>query len=288
MSTQAKTAPDTAQKKVAVVIPARYGSKRFPGKPLAKIAGKTMLERVVALAKHATRHFDDIGLCVATEHPQVQAHAKQIGVPCIMTDPKCPTGSDRVLAALSQIKNKPDFILNLQGDAPFTEPLAIQRIFEAFLENPEHEVITPVHRLRWKDLDRLRESKQTTPFSGTTAIVHENGQALWFSKNIIPAIREESKMREEQDLSPVYQHMGLYGFRADILEKYCALKPSPYEELEGLEQLRMLENGIKIQTVEIELQPGRIQSGIDTLEDLDRAEKNIQKLGDPLDEYITL
>lgn len=273
---------------IAIIIPARYSSSRFPGKPLAKIAGKTMLQRVTHLAKYAARDFPHIGVCVATDHPQIQKHSKDIGVACVLTDPKCPTGSDRALASLKGIKEKPDFVLNLQGDAPFTEPMAIKRIIEAFYENTNYEVITPVHRLTWGDLDRLIEAKKTTPFSGTTAIVSESGQALWFSKHIIPAMRDEQTMRMESQFSPVNQHMGLYGFRTDILEKYCSLPPSNYEQLEGLEQLRMLENDIKIQTVEIELTPGRIQSGIDTAEDVDRAEANIRRFGDPMASQLIL
>ena len=199
-----------------------------------------------------------------------------------MTDPACKTGSDRVLAALKGIEDKPDFVLNLQGDAPFTEPMAVKRIINAFFDNPEYEVVTPIHRLTWKDLDRLREAKKATPFSGTTAITNKDGGAVWFSKNILPAIRGEETLRMEDQFSPVNQHIGLYGYRTDILQKFCALKPSPYEELEGLEQLRMLENGIKVQTVEIELAPGRIQSGVDTPEDIERAEEYIRKFGDHL------
>ncbi|MCB1531666.1 MAG: 3-deoxy-manno-octulosonate cytidylyltransferase [Alphaproteobacteria bacterium] len=273
---------------IAIIIPARYASTRFPGKPLAKIGGKTMLERVVHLARYASIDFPNIGVCVATDHPQIQKHCKQIDVPSVLTDPRCATGSDRALASLKGIKDKPDFILNLQGDAPFTEPMAVKRIIEAFLENPKHEVITPIHRLSWSDLDRLRENKKTTPFSGTTAIVDETGRALWFSKNILPAIRNEKELREQGQFSPVNQHIGLYGYRTDILEKFCHSKPSRYETLEGLEQLRLLENGIKVQTVEIELLPGRIQSGIDTAEDVERAEANIRRFGDPINEQRML
>ena len=97
-------------------------------------------------------------------------------------------------------------------------------------------------------------------------------QRFWFSKNIIPAIRNEEKLRADERVSPVFQHMGLYGFRSDILEKFCALPQGHYEQLEGLEQLRMIENGIKITAVKVEIESGIIQSGIDTPEDVQRAE----------------
>lgn len=268
---------------IAVIIPARYASTRFPGKPLAKIAGVTMLQRVVTLARYAVREFENVTVFVATENVEIKNHAEEIGALCGLTDPHCATGSDRALAALKHFKEMPDFVINLQGDAPFTEPLAVKRIIQSFLDNPENEVVTPIHQLSWRDLDRLRENKKTTPFSGTTVILDDKKQARWFSKNIIPAIRDEMPKREADEYSPIYQHIGLYGYRLDILEKFCKLKASTYEALEGLEQLRLIENDIKIQTVEIELLPGRIYSGIDTPEDLERAEAMIAEYGDPMD-----
>ena len=247
---------------IAIAIPARYGSTRFPGKPLAEIAGQSMLSRVVELA----RSIENVDVFVTTEDQRIADHAGELDVECIVTPDDCPTGSDRVLAALKQRDEMPEFVINLQGDAPFTPPFALQAIIKAFANNPE--VVTPVHQLSWDDLDRLRESKKTTPFSGTTAIV-KDGRALWFSKNILPAIRKEDR---DQKLSPVYQHLGIYGFRSDILEKFCALPQGHYEQLEGLEQLRMLENGIEITAVEVEIDTGTIQSGIDTPEDVARAE----------------
>ncbi len=257
--------------KIAIAIPARYASTRFPGKPLEKIGGQSMLSRVVELA----RSIGDVDIFVTTEDKRIADHAAELGVECIITPASCPTGSDRVLSALRQMDEWPDFVINLQGDAPFTPPSVINALIKAFQDNPSAEVVTPVHQLSWDDLDRLREAKKTTPFSGTTAIVDEEGQALWFSKNILPAIRKEEELRGDSKLSPVHQHMGLYGFRTDILEKFCALPQGVYEQLEGLEQLRMLENGIKVTAVKIELDSGQIQSGIDTPEDLERAEARL-------------
>ncbi len=268
--------------KLAIAIPARFGSTRFPGKPLAVIAGKSMIQRVHELAQFATKDYPQVDVFITTEDQRIVDHAQDIGANCIMTPASCPTGSDRVLSAIRQLNDWPDFILNLQGDAPFTPPAIIKKLFETFEANPRAEVVTPVHRLSWDDLDRLRERKKTTPFSGTTAIVNESGQALWFSKNVIPAMRKEKELRAELETSPVYQHIGLYGYRSDILEQFCRLPEGTYEALEGLEQLRMLENGIHIQTVEIEIEPGAIQSGIDSPEDIKRAEAHIKEHGEIL------
>lgn len=269
--------------KTAIVIPARYGSTRFPGKPLAKIAGKTMLARVVDLARAAARGAPegDVQICVATDDDRIAEHCAEIGVYFLMTPPGAPTGSDRVLAALRQLNEWPDFVLNLQGDAPFTPPSVLRAMMEAFDFNRRIEVVTPVHRLSWAELDLLREAKKTTPFSGTTAILNAQNQALWFSKTIIPAIRNEAALRASEPLSPVWQHMGLYGFRVDALEKFVLFPRGVYENIEGLEQLRMIENGMRIQAVPVEIDGAGLQGGIDSPEDLARAEAWIRRAGEP-------
>jgi 3-deoxy-manno-octulosonate cytidylyltransferase (CMP-KDO synthetase) len=260
--------------KIALIIPARYASTRFPGKPLTMIGGQTMLSRVVNIAKQVASEVEGITFAVATEDERICAHAEELGVQGIMTSDDCKTGSDRVLEASKKL-GKFDFILGLQGDAPFTPPTALIKMIEAFKENPSIEVVTPVINLRWEELDNLREQKKITPFSGTTAIINNNGQALWFSKNILPAIRKEEKYRDEE-FSPVHQHIGLYGYRADILEKFVSLPEGHYEKLEGLEQLRLLENDITIQTVTLDVPLGLAQAGIDSPEDVTRAEKMLK------------
>ncbi len=258
--------------KTAIIIPARYASTRFPGKPLAMIGGQTMLSRVVDIARQASDKMRGVTVAVATDDDRIKTHCDDIGVDCVMTSKECKTGSDRVLEAAIIMGGDFDFIVGLQGDAPFTPVSAPLKIIETFMGNPSSEVITPVVRLRWDELDALRDSKKTTPFSGTTCVMDKNGRALWFSKNILPAIRKENNLREEE-FSPVLQHIGLYGFRFDILKKFVSLPEGEYEKLEGLEQLRLLENGISIQCVELKVDAGIAQAGIDSPEDVARAEK---------------
>ncbi len=270
-------------KRFAIAIPARYESTRFPGKPLAKIAGKTMIQRVLEIARKAAEPYgDNMDVFVTTDDKRIADHVQQdLGAPCINTPPSCKNGSERVLSALRQLSEWPDFVINLQGDAPFTPPVIVQDIVEGFNLNPKAEVITPVHRLSWEALDALRKAKAKTPFSGTTAVINSKNQALWFSKNIIPAMRNEKELREQSPLSPVFQHIGLYGFRSDVLERFCSLPEGIYEKLEGLEQLRMLENGIRITAIEFRPEHGTVQSGIDSPEDIKRAEKFFAKYGEP-------
>lgn len=261
--------------KTAIIIPARYGSTRFPGKPLTLIGGETMLSRVVNVAREAMKGRDDITLAVATEDQRIADHAEELGVKGIMTSDNCATGSDRVLEALDALGGDFDFVIGLQGDAPFTPPEAPIKMIEAVQSDPTIEVVTPIINLRWAELDALREQKKITPFSGTTATLNAQGQALWFSKNILPAIRKENR---DEEFSPVHQHIGLYGYRVDVLRKFVSLPQGHYEQLEGLEQLRLLENNISIQTVTLTVAAGLAQAGIDSPEDVTRAEKMLARL----------
>jgi 3-deoxy-manno-octulosonate cytidylyltransferase (CMP-KDO synthetase) len=259
-------------KKLVIIIPARYGSSRFEGKPLAKIAGKSMLQRVHDIAKKAIVNVGQGEVYVATEDERIKGHAKDIGAKCVMTPESCKTGSDRALAACENIGYQPDVILNLQGDAPLTPVSFVEKMARELLENDGADVVTPVVKLSWEALDNLRESKKTTPFSGTTAIVNKDGNALWFSKNIIPGIRKEDEMRLSDELSPVLKHVGLYGFKYPSLKKFVSLQEGVYERLEGLEQLRMIESGMTIKAIQVEY--GNMQQiGVDTPEDARRVEE---------------
>ena len=256
-----------------IIIPARYGSTRFPGKPLAKLGGHTMLAHVVKQARIAAQSFEECDILVATDHERIFRHAQiDLDVPVVITPESCATGTDRALAALQQLVEWPDFIVNLQGDAPFTPPKAISALIKSFEKDRSEEILTPVQKLTWDELDRMRESKKTTPRSGTTVIMDADHHAIWFSKAIIPVLQNEEDMRASGSLSPIWRHLGLYGYRADTLEKFATYHPSKYEQLEGLEQLRMLENGLRVTCVPVDFPQGALLSGIDTPEDLKRAE----------------
>lgn len=244
-----------------------------------------MLERVVRIAKTACAQSSlhtDARFLVATDHDEILAHCKNIGAPGVMTDPDLASGTDRALAAIANESPEPDFIINMQGDAPFTPPEQVSRIIAA-AEKSDADVFTPVIQLDWEALDTLRERKKLTQFSGTTCVRKPDGEAFWFSKQIIPAIRKEDKRRDSSDLSPVFRHIGLYGYRLDALKRFASLPMGYYEELEGLEQLRFIENGMKVMTVEVDT-PRISMSGVDTQEDAELAEQMIAKFGDPFEE----
>ncbi len=265
--------------KTLIVIPARYGSTRFPGKPLAKIAGKEMLLRVVEIAKKGTQNTE-ARIVVATEDERIEAFCKSHSIECLMTSDACKTGSDRVCEAVKKLGIKPEFIINLQGDNPVCPPWFIEKLIEAYESDKTVDLVTPVTELSWEALDKLRESKKTTPFSGTTCVADKNGYALWFSKNIIPAVRKESDLREKSDKSPVLRHIGLYGYKYESLFKFKELEETYYEKLEGLEQLRFLENGMKIKLAFVDYGAFEGMSGVDSPEDIKRAEALFLKYGE--------
>lgn len=266
--------------RTAIIIPARWGSTRLPGKPLIPIAGRTMLSRVVAIAKAAA--FGTTQIVVATDDARIMAHCQELDVMAVTTPTACATGTDRVQAAVMQLAEQPDFIINLQGDAPLTPPDFIAALIERFTANPA-DVVTPVTQLGWSELDALRAAKQQTPHSGTIAVFDpQNGKAHWFSKNIIPAIRKEADLRAANPKAPVWRHIGLYGYSRMMLSRYVTLPPGTYEELEGLEQLRILEHGYAMTCVPVDYQGRAAMSGVDSPEDVARAEALIAKHGELL------
>ncbi|MDC9823611.1 3-deoxy-manno-octulosonate cytidylyltransferase [Devosia sp. ZB163] len=262
-----------------IVIPARYGSTRLPGKPLHPIAGRALLERVASVAMAAARAVDDTDVVVATDDERILAKARELGLETVMTSPDISSGSGRALAALKATGRSAGLVVNLQGDAPFTSPAHLVEIMRA-ARNSSADVTTPVVQLDWTRLDALVAHKRTTPASGTTCIRAADGRAVWFSKSVLPYMRKESDLRQQSELSPVLQHIGLYCYRVPALEAFEAAPQSHYEQLEGLEQLRLIELGLDIRAIVVA--PARItMSGVDSPSDVERAVRLIAEHGDP-------
>ncbi len=263
--------------KTAIIIPARYASTRLPGKPLKKIAGREMLARVIDIAK-SVKNADDV--FVAVDDDRIFEAVKNFGATPVMTDPECPNGTTRCLAAVQALPQdqQPDLIMNLQGDAPLTPPDVIETLIQAMLDNPSWPIGTPAVELTFKDRADLIKSKEQTPHSGTCVVFDPEHKALYFSKSVIPAIR---KIGADGDMSNTFRHVGLYAYRREALEKYVSLPESKLENLEKLEQLRALENGMPIHIVPVDYK-GRQHIGVDSPEDIDIAEAIIKKFGELL------
>ncbi|MDR3424977.1 MAG: 3-deoxy-manno-octulosonate cytidylyltransferase [Alphaproteobacteria bacterium] len=253
----------------AIVIPARYGSTRFAGKPLYKIAGVSLLERVWRIAK-AVRGCSRV--VVATEDERIAAHAASFGAEAVLTPESCSNGTERVFAAAQAAKITEDILLNLQGDALLTPPWVLEAMIAEMENAPDADIVTPAVKLEGATLEAFCKHKQTTPASGATVVFDTNRNALYFSKTVIPHMRH-------QGFASIYRHVGLYGYRRGGLEKYINLQPTPLEQTEGLEQLRALENGMKIRVVIVDYK-GRTHGAVDAPEDVPVIEAIIAREGE--------
>jgi 3-deoxy-manno-octulosonate cytidylyltransferase (CMP-KDO synthetase) len=275
-------------KKILIAIPARYSSSRLPGKPLIKLNGKEMIYRVYENARRVKIKYPRgmVDIAVGTEDQRIVDFCSKNEINAFMTSKECRTGTDRVKEIMDIMNKDYDFIINLQGDNPLAAPWHIKEMIDIYLEEDDADVVTPCILLSWEALDKLRKNKKTTPFSGTTAIIHpKTSQAIWFSKHIIPAIRKESLLRKETKMSPIHRHVGLYGYKKHVLENIANLEESDYESgnLEGLEQLRFILNGYKVRVIKIDYEGYEeisSSSGVDNQEDVLRVESLLNKYGE--------
>ncbi len=237
------------------IIPARYASTRLPGKALAHINGKTMIQRVYEQASKARslRH-----VLIATDHQGIADHVRGFGGHVVMTRPDHPSGTDRCYEALRVSGLTADFVINIQGDEPFLHPQQINQL--AAILGPTTELATLARTLT--DAERL--------FSPNTpkVIFDRHGDALYFSRHPLPYVRGTAP-NDWLGQHKFYQHIGIYAYRTDVLAAVTQLPPSALERAESLEQLRWLEHGYRIRVALTEYDT----FGIDTPEDLARAQK---------------
>ncbi len=255
---------------VIAVIPARYGSSRFPGKPLHEIAGVPMVERVRRLAAAAPSVERVI---VATDDDRIADTVEGFGGEAVITPEACRNGTERVFEAVKAFAAPDDVIVNLQGDAPLTPPWVIDAAASAMAAEPAPPMATPAVALDEQGEANMREAKARGEVGGTTVVFGRDMNALYFSKAVIPF------QRHREAGTPVYKHIGLYAYRASVLERLVALKPSPLERAESLEQLRALENGVPIRVVLTDYR-GRTPWSVDSPEDAERAAAIIAREGE--------
>ena len=238
------------------IIPARYASTRFPGKPLADMNGKPMIQRVYEQVKDV---LDSV--CVATDDIRIENAVKAFGGQVVMTSDQHRSGTDRCYEAYQKIGEGYDVIVNIQGDEPFIHPEQIQTIKTCFAD-ANTQIATLVKPFRSDD---DFESSLFNPNS-PKVVLNKNNEAMYFSRSIIPYIRG-MKYTEWLPSHTFYKHIGLYAYRAQVLKEITQLPQSALELAESLEQLRWLENGYKIKVGITEQET----IGIDTPEDMEKA-----------------
>jgi 3-deoxy-manno-octulosonate cytidylyltransferase (CMP-KDO synthetase) len=255
----------------AIVIPARYASSRFPGKPLHPVAGMPMLERVWRIAKSVPQAAR---VLIATDDERILQAARAMDAEAVMTSPDCTNGTERVHDAVLRAAIAEDVVLNLQGDALLTPPWVLEAMIDEMILDAVPDIVTPAVRLDGAVLDEFLEQKKAAPASGTTVVFGRSRNALYFSKTVLPYIREAGH-------TAVYRHIGLYGYRKAALARYVQLAPAPLERTEGLEQLRALENGMTIRIAIVDYK-GRTHWSIDAPQDVAIAERIIAREGELL------
>ncbi len=238
--------------KILGIIPARYASTRFPAKPLADLAGQSMIKRVYT---QSTKSKSLTHVVVATDHPEIYKHVSDFGGNVYMTDENHVSGTDRCFEVLTKEKSTFDYVINIQGDEPFIAPEQIDLL--ASMLDGTTELATLAKKLEKQEL-------LTNP-NLVKVVINKNKEAMYFSRSPIPYWR--GKETDWVNQHTYYKHIGLYAYRADILKEITSLKVSTLEKAESLEQLRWLENGYKIKVAETQLET----LGIDTPEDLKEA-----------------
>ncbi|MDP2084122.1 MAG: manno-octulosonate cytidylyltransferase [Gemmobacter sp.] len=230
-----------------IIIPARYASQRYPGKPLVPLRGatgvaKTLLERSV-LAARAT----GLPVYVATDDARIAAEAERVAAPVILTSDTCRNGTERVAEAVDRAGITADVVVNLQGDAPLTPAHFVPALIAALRADPGVVMATPALRCDAGALANLLADRAAGRVGGTTVVRDLHGRALYFSKEVLPF----SAGWAGDGPVPVFHHVGLYAYRRTALSDYAALPPGVLERLEGLEQLRFLEHGLPVAATEV-------------------------------------
>lgn len=235
------------------IIPARYQSSRFPGKPLALINGVSLLQHTYTNAKKV-KGVDH--LVIATDDDRIFEHAKSFGAAVFMTSPHCPTGTDRLAEVISQNQtfSKADIIINIQGDEPVIDPRIIEKVVERLKIDPDAVMATAVIP--------LKKEEAMNP-SVVKCVTDLNGRALYFSRSLIPGGK-----KGYQPENRYFKHLGIYAYRRDFLLKYATLPETPLQIAEDLEQLKVLEHGYTIQVAHVD----GFSIGVDTPEDIQKVE----------------
>lgn len=234
---------------VLVAIPARYASTRYPGKPLVSLRGpdgeKTLIRRSWEAAK-AVRGVDRV--VVATDDDRIADHAAGFGAEVVMTSSDCQNGTERCAEVAAKLPGY-DIVVNLQGDAPLTPAWFVEDLIAGLRADPGAVIATPVLRCEGRMLAALLADRRAGRVGGTTAVFGAGGRGLYFSKEVIPFT---GRVYGDEEPTPVFHHVGVYAYRPAALRDYPTWPVGPLERLEGLEQLRFLENGRAVLCVEVE------------------------------------
>ena len=262
---------------VLIVIPARYASTRYMGKPLVPLTGATgQSQTLIERSWRAACSVSDVDrVVVATDDDRIREACEAFGAEVVMTSETCGNGTERCAEAHAALGGGYDIVVNLQGDAPLTPHWFIEGLVEGLRAAPTAEIATPVLRCDGATLTGFLDDRKAGRVGGTTAVFGADNQALYFSKEVIPFT--SASYAPEAD-TPVFHHVGVYAYRPDALAAYPDWPVGPLEQLEGLEQLRFLENGRQVLCVEVQSK-GRQFWELNNPEDVPRIEAMMAEMG---------
>ncbi|WP_417250147.1 3-deoxy-manno-octulosonate cytidylyltransferase [Celeribacter sp.] len=260
-----------------VVIPARYASTRYPGKPLVELTGatgekKSLIQRSWEAAS-SVKGVDRV--VVATDDARIRNAAEAFGAEVVMTSTDCRNGTERCAKAHEVLGGGYDIVVNLQGDAPLTPHWFVEELVAALVADPSAGMATPVLRCDGRALNGFLTDRKAGRVGGTTAVFGADNRALYFSKEVIPFT---SDTYADGDSTPVFHHVGVYAYTRAALAAYSTWAEGPLEKLEGLEQLRFLENGHPIRCVEVSAN-GRQFWELNNPTDVERIETMLSEAG---------
>jgi len=233
-----------------ILIPARYQSTRYPGKPLVELKGKSGTAKpLIQRSVEAARRVPGVsGVFVTTDDERIADACAAFGVGVVMTSPECRNGTERCAEALSSLHD-PDLVINFQGDALLTPPRFVEALIARMEDDRDALVATPAMRLRSDEVRVLQAEEAAGRVGGTSVVTDNRGRALYFSKRLIPHLPVGAL---DSVMSPVRLHVGVYAYRPEALKRYVGTPVSELETLEGLEQLRFLAAGISVAVVDVE------------------------------------
>ena len=236
-----------------ILIPARFASSRFPGKPLVELKGargtaKPLIQRSVEAARRVPGVS---GVYVTTDDERIADACTAFGVGVIMTSPECRNGTERCAEAVGSLHDC-DLVINFQGDALLTPPGFVEALIARMREDSDALVATPAMRLRSEEVRALQAEEAAGRVGGTSVVTDAQGYALYFSKRLIPHLPNGAL---DNRMSPVRLHVGVYAYRPEALERYAATPVSELEMLEGLEQIRFLVARVPMAVVDVQTPP---------------------------------
>ena len=262
---------------VLIVIPARFASSRYPGKPLATLKGASGVSR--SLIERSWRAACEVQgvdkVVVATDDDRIKEAAEAFGAEVVMTSVACGNGTERCAEAHAELGGGFEIVVNLQGDAPLTPHWFVEGLVQGLRDAPQAEIATPVLRCDGATLNSLLADRKANRVGGTTAVFASDHRAMYFSKEVVPFT---SKPYADTDMTPVFHHVGVYAYRPDALAAYPTWPAGPLEQLEGLEQLRFMESGRSVLCVEVDAR-GRAFWELNNPEDVPKIESMMAKMG---------